>query len=205
MSATGQATPFSAASEFNALQFQIAQALAEMQTATLVQVMGCTNSGGLALAGTVDVRVLVNLMSGNRVSIPHGTIYGVPYLRVQGGVNAVIMDPAVGDIGVCVFASRDISAVVNARGTANPGSYRQFDWSDAMYLGGMLNAIPSQYVQFNADGITVTSPTAVNINAPVINIGSASGTVTTIDGVAYLTHTHSGVQTGGGDTGPVVP
>jgi hypothetical protein len=215
MSAVGQSTPFTSASEFNALQFQIAQALAKMQTATLVQVMGCTNNGALSPVGTVDIRVLVNLMSGNRTSIPHGTIFKVPYLRVQGGANAVILDPVVGDIGLCVFASRDISSVVAAKGTANPGSQRVFDWADALYVGGMLNAVPTQYVRFSASGIEVVSPTNVTIRAPVvdiggdsgtvINIGAASGTVTTIDGVAYLLHTHSGVQTGSGISGPVVP
>jgi hypothetical protein len=36
--------------------------------------------------------------------------------------------------------------------------------SDALYLGGVLNGVPTQYIQFAAGGITITSPHPVNIN-----------------------------------------
>lgn len=144
--------PNDSASDYNATMYVIHSVLAKMQTATLARVVGVN-----VPAGTVDVKVLVNLQSANGVAVPHETIYGLPYFRLQGGANAIIIDPKVGDIGPAVFCSRDISSVVTAKGQANPGSSRQFDWSDGLYFGGLLNMSPSQFIQFVA-GIVIRSP-----------------------------------------------
>lgn len=193
--------PNAAADDYTLFQTLLKAALAQFQTVSIVKVMACTNSGALAPAGTVDVLVLVNLITAAGVAVPHGVIGGVTYQRIQGGANAVIMDPAVGDIGICLFCSRDSSGVRAAKAAANPGSARMFDWADGLYLGGVLNGQPTQYVQFSAAGIAVVSPTKISLQAPAIDIGSASGTTTTIDGVAYLPHTHTngndGDPTGG--------
>jgi phage baseplate assembly protein gpV len=45
-----------------------------------------------------------------------------------------------------------------------------FDYSDGLYLGGLLNGIPEQYIQFGSGGITIVSPTAITLNAPQINL-----------------------------------
>jgi hypothetical protein len=161
MSAVGQANPFSDASEFNTLAFIIDRATEEMQTVSIVQVKA-VNTG----AQTVDVQVLVNLMTGANISVPHGVISARPYFRAQGGTSGIILDPVVGDIGVMVFASRDSSAVISAKGLANPGSKRRFSWSDGVYFGGVLNTPPTQYVKLNSSGITILSPTAVLIQSP---------------------------------------
>jgi hypothetical protein len=179
----GQANPFSDATDFNAVQFMIAAALAKLQTVSVVEVMA-VHGGGVAPTGTVDVKVLVNLMTGNRTAIPHGTIYNVPFVRTQGGTNAVICDPVVGDIGMAAFASRDISAVKASRAAANPGSQRSFDWSDAIYVGGMLNGTPAQYVMFNVSGIEVVSPTALSVTAPVVTINASTSVTVTSPAIA---------------------
>jgi hypothetical protein len=92
-------------------------------------------------------------------------MYGLPYLRIQGGVNAVIIDPQPGDIGIAVFASRDITNVKSTKAQANPGSFRMHDFSDGMYLGGLLNGVPSQYVQFSSDGISIVCPVTSKITS----------------------------------------
>jgi len=97
-------------------------------------------------------------------------IYGVPYLRLQGGANAVIIDPQAGDIGVCLFASRDISKIKSTRAPGNPGTNRRYDYADGLYLGGMLNAAPTQYVQFSASGIVIHSPAQISLTAPDISL-----------------------------------
>jgi hypothetical protein len=141
-----------------------------MGTATIVKVVKCTNAGGLSPVGSVDVQPLVNLMTGDRIAVPHGVLYSVPYTRVQGGKNAVVIDPEPDDLGIAVFASRDISAVKASKAQANPGSERQFSYADGMYIGGLLNGTPEQYVQFNEDGITVHSPTLVRVTAPQVDL-----------------------------------
>jgi hypothetical protein len=159
---------------YNNLRFAIRQALANVQTATIVKVITCSNDGGVSPVGTVDVQVLVNQISGNGVPTPHVTMYGLPYLRVQGGSNAVIIDPEPGDIGVAVFSSRDITNVKSTKKQANPGSFRTHDFSDGMYLGGLLNGTPLQYMQFTEDGISIVSPTAITVTAPSVSIGDGS-------------------------------
>src|SRR5262245_27165672 len=111
MTAVGFQSIKEIASDYAALQFVIQQALLKMQTCMPVRVMKVSQAGSVAAAGTVDVQPLVMMVTADGQTIQHSTIHGVPYVRTQGGTNAIIMDPQVGDVGVCVFASRDISGV----------------------------------------------------------------------------------------------
>lgn len=191
---TGQQKPSSTWGEFNNIAFMVQQAIGKLQTATLVKIEKCTNSGGLSPVGFVDVTPLVNQLDAAGNPTPHVTIFNVPYFRLQGGKNAIIIDPEPGDIGVAVFASRDITKVKATKGAANPGSFRQYSFADGLYLGGMLNAVPTQYVQFSTAGIRIHSPTQIKLDAPDIRLeadtveiecqtftmdASASATVTT--------------------------
>lgn len=163
--AFGQADASSDASDYNATKFIIDAALAKLQTVTIAKVVA-VHGGGVAPVGSVDIRVLVNIMSGNQIAIPHGVIYGVPFVRIQGGPNAFICDPVTGDIGLIHFASRDISAVKATKGAANPGSRRSFDWADAIYVGGMLNNTPTQYLEMSSGGVLLLSPTSITLQSP---------------------------------------
>jgi hypothetical protein len=181
--------PGSASNDFTTMVFLVNQLLRGKATATLVRVEACTNDGGLVPTGTVDVTPLVNQVDGAGQPVPHSTVYGLLYQRAQGGNNAVILDPQPGDLGVAVFASRDISAVKVSKGQANPGSSRVMDYADGIYLGGVLNGTPTSYVQFQADGsiaihspvkvvvsapeVDLTADTVVNIQAPTINLKGA--------------------------------
>lgn len=184
---TGQQTPSSTWGEFNNIGFMVQQAIGKLQTATLVKIEKCTNPGDLSPVGFVDVTPLVNQLDGAGNPTPHVTIFNVPYFRLQGGKNAIIIDPEKGDIGVAVFASRDITKVKATKAAANPGSFRQYSFADGLYLGGMLNAVPEQYVQFSTAGIRMHSPTKIKLDAPDILLeaqtveinASASATVTT--------------------------
>lgn len=181
--------------EFNAHAFLVQTLMAKMQTATLVQVMA-VRPGGTGLTGEVDVQPMVAQIDGAGNATVHGTIYGLPYSRIQGGASAIIMDPAVGDRGLAVFASRDISAVKATRRPNIPGSRRRFDMADGLYIGGFLNGAPTHFVQFTGGGINITTPgnvaiTSASLTHNGVNIGA--------------THLHSGVQTGAGQTGAPIP
>ena len=221
----GAMTPEAQWGNYNQLAFVISQFINRVQTTTLVRVESVTNDGGVSPVGYVDVTPLVNQVDGNGIPTPHVTIYNVPYMRVQGGTNAVILDPRKGDIGICSFASRDISKVKNTKTQANPGSARKFSYADGLYIGGVLNGAPTQYVQFSDAGVTITSPTQVTVTAPIVQINGAtvingtltqtgagnnatfSGNITTTtgdvtaQGTSLHSHTHGGVQTGSGTTG----
>ena len=174
-------------SDFEAMNTHIQSVVARVATATLVQVQACTNNGGLSQFGFVDILPLVNILNGAGIATNHKIIYHVPYMRMQGGSNAIIMDPQKGDIGIAVFASRDISVVKATQAQSNPGSRRLFDMADALYVGGLLNGVPSQYIRFSTDGIHIVSPTAIEFDAPDVKVvaptveinASTSVTVTT--------------------------
>jgi len=207
----------------NNLAFIVQQALSKVQTATVVKVIACSNAGGVSPVGTVDVQILVNQISGQKVATPHVTMYGLPYLRIQGGANAVIIDPQPGDIGIAVFASRDITTVKSTKAQASPNTFRMHDFADGMYLGGLLNGTPTQYVQFGSGGVAIVSPDTITLTAPniVLNgaVAQSGGNVTmaedltvggdvvadltgsTFDGIPFATHVHTGVTAGGANTG----
>jgi hypothetical protein len=211
----GTQTPQVEGGPYNVLAFVIQQMLAKVNTCCVVSVIACTNDGDVSAVGTVDVQPLVNQMTGARVAIPHGRIYKLPYSRLQGGANAVILDPEPGDIGIVVFSQRDITNVKNTKKQGNPGSFRQFNWSDGIYVGAILNGTPANYVRVRDESIDVVSTTKVTVTAPIVDVeATTSATVnapvvkiegggTIIDGVAYLPHTHLSA-TPGDPTGPVI-
>ena len=149
-------------SEQNGLNFAIQQAMLKLQTSLPVRVIAVRNAG-LAPVGQVDIQVLVGMVDGQGNTIEHGTIPNVPYFRLQGGTNAVIVDPSPGDIGMACFCSRDISAVKSAKDAAPPGSWRSHDFSDALYLGGFLNGAPTSYIQITDGGILVHNASGVKL------------------------------------------
>lgn len=186
-SPVGGVNPSTVFGGYNGLFYVIQQALSKMQTSTLVRIEACTNSGGLAEVGLVDVTPLVNQVDSVGIPIEHKTIYNVPYFRLQGGANAVIIDPEVGDIGICVFASRDISKVKKTKTRANPDSKRSYSYSDGLYIGGVLNGVPTQYVQFSTAGIKILSPTKINLTAPIVEIVAPVTTVNSSTSVTITT------------------
>ena len=166
----GTNDPTSDQGDFNSLTFVITQLINRIHTCVLVKVISVTNTGGLSPVGFVDVQPLVNQVDGFGNPIPHGIIHHCPYHRLQGGVSAVILDPVVNDIGIALFAERDSTQAISAKGTANPGSARKFSMSDGLYLGGVLNGVPTQYVQFSSAGINMTSTVAIALVAPDIKL-----------------------------------
>jgi hypothetical protein len=182
--AVSQQTASDSATEFAVLQFLISSYVAQMATSTLVRVISCTNSGGLSPWGMVDVQPVISQLSGDNTAVQHQRLFRLPYCRIQGGKNAVIIDPEAGDLGVAIFASRDISALKkqeaidqvasgDIRGVP-PSSDRQFSMADGLYLGGVLNAVPEQFVRFSTDGIEVLSPVKIRLQAPTVEIAAST-------------------------------
>ncbi len=195
----GMLAPSSLWGRYNNLRFMIQQTISRIQTASVVEVMACTNDGGVSPVGSVDVQILVNQVNGNGVPTPHVTMYGLPYLRIQGGSNAVIIDPQPGDIGIAVFASRDITNVKSTKAQSNPGTYRMHDFADGMYLGGILNGNPTQFVQFSSTGISIVSQ-AISAG----NGGAAEALVNDTFFQWFKTNIYP-FLTGLGYTGPALP
>lgn len=204
----GNQSPSAGGSRFNAHAFLIQQMLAKANTSGLVKVVAVSNNDTLDPVGFVDMTPLVNQLDAGGSAIEHGVIYNCCYSRMQGGDNAIILDPKVGDIGVAVYADRDISSVQITKKRSNPGSARRFDMSDGIYLFGVLNGVPAQYIQFvSGTEIKVHSPTKIVIEAPEVDIIGK----TTHTGQVWMngkrvdeTHEHGLVTPGTGNSGTVV-
>lgn len=207
---SGTASLVSNDGERSGFEFQVRQMLMRVNTCMPV-VVTSVKGGGVAPVGYLDCEIAVAQISGDNTTIDNVKLTNVPYLRYQGGENAVIIDPKAGDIGLCCFCQRDISAVKNARKKAPPNSRRYLSASDAVYVGGILNGAPTQYILFDGSGITIVSPNTVKIqaanfeiNAPTSTINSptitlngsitASGGVS-MDGVTFASHVHNETDT----------
>jgi len=146
----------------------------------------------------IDVIPAINQQNANGDSVDHNIIYNVPVCRLQRGNSAIIMRPKKGDKGLVVFASQDISIFKKIKNLCKPGTYRRHDWADAIYVMGLCNTAATQYIEFNDDNITITTPTLI-INGNIETTGTIKNNTKTVGAI----HTHGGVQSGGDNTGPV--
>lgn len=146
----GNQTRFTQSSDYNSLVFLFNQLLNKKHTMTLVQVKAVDTD-------SVDVQPLVQMLDAQGLPHSHGLLYSLPFVRLQGGNSAVICDPQIDDIGLAVFANRDITNVIETKAEASPNSYRVMSMSDGVYLSGLLNADPTQYIKFNGGFIDILS------------------------------------------------
>ncbi len=160
-------SPQDTTTETNAQQFLMRQFLMGKAFITLALVIKVSESGEV-----VSVKPMVEGFTGSGNLIPNSVIHGVPVWRLQRGASAVIMPPVEGDIGLIAICDRDITAVKATKDAALPGSNRTHSYSDAIYLGGVLNAEPSQYVKFANDGIDIVSPLVVQVNGNTVVVNA---------------------------------
>lgn len=205
------------ASEALRQELLILSIIKDVRTAIPVQVTAVhPGEGSPPQIGTVDVQPLVQTVDGNGKLWNLGVTYGAQFLRVQAGATALVIDPAVNDVGLAVVCDRDVSAVIAALGLAGPGSARHHDLSDLIYLFTLKSATAiTRYIWAKTNGdITVLTPGTLTLQAGQINmIGpinangatiSEAGEVTDALGVVLGTHVHSGVSSGSSDSGPPV-
>lgn len=224
----GQQDPFDSNSDIGVALFLAKQIVNKLETMIPVQVTAVhPGSGSPPAAGTVDVQILVNQLDGQGNAVKPSIVYGLPVYRMQGGPWAIICDPVVNDFGFIIGASRDISGVIKNPGIQNPGSYRKYSYSDAVYLGGIMNKVPDNYIWLNGNGtftLHTKGGTVIDIDGNGnmgISCNNGSGTLTVVgtlqvtgevirgfntgDQVTLGHHVHAGVTTGPGSTAVPTP
>lgn len=180
-------------------------------TVTIVRV-NSVESGATGPVGFLSATDLTQQMDGNNVGLPNKPLHKMPYFRLQGGANAVVIDPLPGDLGIAVFAQRDISETKRNKTEAPPPSLRTHDQSDGIYLGGILNGAPTQWLHFLESGVHIQSTGVLEVDATLMQVNcpiKATGDITDNSGTqsasmasmrsTYNTHTHPGDS--GGTTG----
>ena len=175
--------------------------IANIHTMMPVKILSVTvPADELAPIGRCEVLPLVQQIDGSNNVYPMGKIINVPYLRVQGGKNAIVIDPQVGDVGLCGFCERDISIVKRTGELSAPDTRRKYDINSAVYMFTMMSGTPTQYIHFKSSGIDIKTTGDLNINGLIIK---ADGTLITKDGDTVDKHSHGGVQSGGSNTSPL--
>lgn len=163
--------PFEAQFDAGRMQeYVITQLIRKIKTVDLVKVLAVYPTEGTV--GFVDVQALVQQQATNGVVIDNVPIYRLPYLRLQGGKSALIIDPVVDDLGVAMFAQRDITTAITTRAEGPAPTNRAYDAGDGLYLGGFLNQDATQWLRFfPTDGAELRTP-LLTIDAEVRTTGN---------------------------------
>lgn len=194
------------AAEFEAI---VRSLMGKNHTLMLGEVMAVEQGvSSTAAVGYLSVRPMVFMVDGSNNNYDRATINNVPFFRLQAGGNAVILNPKVGDIGLMAYCERDISMVKRNKKQSPPNSRRQFNINDAVYFGGFLNGIPTQYIHFMQDKIVIKATTEIVLDAPQVTATgkfTASGIIESLSDVvtkliSLFSHKHGGVQSGTSDT-----
>lgn len=218
----GTSRPGNATSPYNALHFVINTLIRnKVNTAIPVRVDSVSSTGAGSAVGYVSATPLVCQTDADNNILTPDSLPQLPYCRLQGGKAAIVCDPKPGDIGIAVFAKRDITNV--GQGSTQPvppGSFRQFSEGDGMYIGGILNQAPSVYVELDPDSgaITIKAPSKIVLDSPLVEVKgqitqtgetgqgasftggltNSGGTVSS-NGIVLDSHTHPDAH--GGNTG----
>ncbi len=185
-----------------------------------IQLVKVAEVRGTAPNLVVDLLPLMTQVDATGAGIDNSIVHNCPVFRLQRGASAVVMDPVPGDIGYAAICDGDTTLVRRNREPAVPGSKREHSMSDGIYMGGLLNAVPTEYIQFLGNQINIVTPGSLQVNAPngatftmpnlhvtgditsggniTDNSGSQSASLKALRD-AYNAHTHPvpGVQSGG--------
>ena len=141
----------------------------------------------------------------------------VPVVFPSAGGIFLTLPLTVGDEVLVIFSSRCIDAWFQSGGIQMPMEMRMHDLSDGFAIPGpkslpnvpvsvsstsaqLRTAAGTSYIELTKTGvINLVSPGGINITGNLIVSGEVTGS-----GIPLSTHLHSGVQTGGGDSGPPI-
>lgn len=142
---------------------------------------------------TVSLESLVSMVDNEGNKVEYGLMSNVPYIRLQASNYGIIIDPKVGDKGLAIFCSRDIS---NVKKSKIPASHRKHSISDGIYIASLFNGKPKTYLKFNDNTVEIVA-TQIKINGDVTITGDAN-----IAGISFKEHLHGNGNKGEDTTPP---
>lgn len=177
--------------------------------------------------------VTVQIAIREQIRTPYGPqnteispLYCIPIAPFRAGGFAFTLPIQAGDEGFLIFCDMAIDLWKARGGVQNQLVMRRHDLNDSFFLPGgwsqprVLENYSTTSAQLRSDDGSVVVDVAasgITLTAPKVTINSSGdvditaqgavniqGNPTSIDNKEFLTHLHSGVQSGGSDTGPVV-
>lgn len=143
--------------------------------ASFIEIATVTAVKGEAPNLVVDVKPIVTQVDQSNKMIENSEVYSIPVWRLQRGSSAIIMNPVPGDIGLVAVCDSDISVARTNLKESVPGSRRTHSKSDGIYLGGLMNMPPNQFIEFADGALNITSPNPVNVTCSKANIIAPDG------------------------------
>ncbi|EUK18829.1 Gp138 family membrane-puncturing spike protein [Commensalibacter papalotli (ex Servin-Garciduenas et al. 2014)] len=171
--------------EENLINTRIKAQIKNINTATIVKVLSVDTT-----SKTVRVQPMVQMSDSKNQSVDHAEINDIPYTRLQGGTYGIICDPVVGDIGLVVFCSRDISNVKENKKVTAQASKRAYSLSDGIYIASLLLDEPTTYLKIDVNGVEIKG--RLTVSDDVI-----------IAGKSFNSHVHGKGHNGDNTTEPV--
>ncbi|HBT4923468.1 TPA: hypothetical protein MB374_001527 [Klebsiella pneumoniae] len=199
MSKKRTVSPVDSSCDANMLGYVFGRLIGNMTFVKIVKVIEVDISKGI-----VDLEGLLYTVNANGESLNDGgRFFSIPYLRLQRGSSAVVMNPVVGDIGLMVCCDRDITGIKDTKTGSVPTSGRLHSAADGIYLTSIacLSTNPSQYIEFSDNKITIVAPHGLHVDGDITTNGTitASGDVIGA-GISLDNHVHGGVASGGSTT-----
>jgi hypothetical protein len=187
-------------------------ALSNLHTATIARVTGVQEK-------TISVQPVINRVVDKR-SIVLTEFIEVPPVFMQGGGSHTAYPIAVGDYCLLILTERCFDRWYGGADFQSPAEFRMHDYSDGLAIVGVnplasaitIPSVIQQTGDTNQDGdythqgnmvqtgnLTVTGD--LQVNGDITCTGTLVVASATIGGIDFGTHTHSGVDTGPGNTG----
>ena len=141
-------------------------------------------------------------------SIP--LLVDVPIVVPKAGSFVITVPPTKGDECIVLFQDCCLDAWWQSGGTQNQVELRRHDLSDGVAILGVWSQpnVISNYSTSSAQIRTLDGNTAVSVSDGTITLKATNIVLdsdnVTISGKTFISHTHSGVETGSGNTGGVV-
>jgi hypothetical protein len=167
------------------------------------------NLAAMTLEATPAIQGVNFNEDGTQTPVNLPTVADVPICFPSAGGFLLTLPIVVGDEVLVIFASRCIDAWWQLGGVQPPLELRMHDLSDGFAIPGprstprVAPAISSSAAQLRNNAGTIyleVNATGVKIMGNLTVVGEV-----TANGIPLSTHIHTGVQTGGGDTGaPIV-
>lgn len=153
------------------------------------------------------IRELVNI-NGQQQWLDLPLLLDVPIVLPRAGGFVITMPIKNGDECLIIFADSCIDAWWQSGGTQNQIEIRRHDLSDAFAILGCWGQ-PNVVGEYNTNAMQLrntSGSSAITISDSGIDITSSNITLngtTTIEGIGFMGHKYSGVQSGGSITGGV--